>query len=135
MSYVCKTAYLIASALLSLVALDVANARVTTSKVLCSCTSPSGPAGTNKELERMVLESRNIGKVVGVVITSVSTDVASISMRDNLRRSSLSLLATLRELGIKSAEGSIEFLEASPSDYGCKGAELAVNVEFIYEHR
>lgn len=130
-----QASWAIAAALLGLFSLEAALGRVTTSKVLCDCISASDIARETQLLERMVAESLSIGKVIGIVITNVSSDPATPSARDELRKRSMALLSALRALGLENAQSSIEFVEASPSDYGCKGAALAVNVEFVYEHR
>jgi hypothetical protein len=113
--------------------LGSAFARTTTSRVLCECGASAGFSAAKDQIGQLVLESRTIGKVVAVVFTHVALDTHNAAKRVDLAKRSVTLIALINDLGITSADHATDYVEASPTDYGCKGKDLAVVVEFIYD--
>jgi hypothetical protein len=110
------------------------DARVTTSRVMCDGAFAKDAGFAKDELRQMVADSKSLGMLVGVVATNVASDVSDARVRERLGNDSAILFDLIDSLGIRHFERSVEFVEGSPRDYGCKHAPSAVIVEFIYDH-
>jgi hypothetical protein len=123
--------------LISLVASSLfgsANARVTTSKVLCDCVGRTSEEAIKSELGDWITESKSIGRIEGIAITLVALDVSNTATRERYRRRISALLAIIENLGVKDVESAVDFVEADPKGYDCKNSSAAVNIEFVFKH-
>jgi len=86
-------------------------------------------------VDRMIVESKPLGPVVGVTISFVNLALYEQAVRSKLRSRAKLLFSLIESRGLLGFEQGLEFLEANPANYGCSGYEVAGVIEFLHNER